>query len=356
MKNIKKLIALISATILSTSLLVGCGGNSKAGENGTINVFNVGDYIDEDLIKKFQDETGIKVNYDVYDTNETMYEKVKNNPGQYDIVVPSDYMIERMSKEGLLEEINLENIPNYSNIDDTYKGLPYDPDNKYSVPYMWGTIGIIYDADKVDGEITSWNDLWDTKYKDQVFMFDSLRDTMAIGLKKLGYSMNSTDPKELNEAKDELIKQIKTMNTVLVGDEGKQQVISGEKYIDTVWSGDAMYIMAQAPDTNFKYVIPKEGSNKWFDGLCIPKGAPNKEGAEKFINFLNDPENAKQNVDYIGYSTPNKAAYELLDNEIKNNPAAYPDKSILDNCEVFIDLGENVKLYGDAWTKIKAAK
>lgn len=357
MKKIKKLVAIISTIILSTTLFAGCGNSSKAGENGTINVFNVGDYIDEDLIGKFEKETGIKVNYDVYDTNETMYEKVKNNPGQYDIVVPSDYMIERMIKEDLLETIDYSNIPNYENIDSSYKNLSYDPENKYSVPYMWGTIGILYDADKVQGDITSWADLWDLKYKDNIFMFDSLRDTLAIGLKKSGFSMNSTNIDELQKAKAELIKQLDKngLNTKLVGDEGKQLMISGERAIDTAWSGDAIYIMNEAPDTNFKYVIPKEGSNKWFDGMCIPKGAPNKAGAEAFINFLNNPENAKQNVEYIGYSTPNKAAFDLLDEKTKSNPAAYPSKEDLDRCEVFTDLGDKVKLYGDIWTEIKAA-
>ena len=350
MKRFKKLTALVSATLLTTSLFVGCGA-SNAGENGTLNFFNVGDYIDEALIRKFEKETGIKVNYSTYDTNEIMYQKVKTNPGTYDLVVPSDYMIEKMISENLLEKIDLNNIANYQYIGDAYKNLSYDPTNEYSVPYMWGTIGIIYDSTRITDPINSWDILWDSKYKDEVYMFNSLRDAMAIGLLKDGYSINSTTPTEIDAARDVLIEQRSLTNPVYVVDEVKDNMIAGEKMLATVWSGDAIYIMNENPD--MKYFIPKEGSNKWVDALCIPTGAKNKAQAEAFINFLCDPENAKENVDYIGYSTPNTAAYDLLDEETKNNPAAYPSDETLSKCTLFVDLDPEVlKLYEAAFTEV----
>ncbi|GAB6169729.1 spermidine/putrescine ABC transporter substrate-binding protein [Clostridium carnis] len=352
MNKFKKLGALVASAILTTSLFVGCKNNSSVGENGTINVYNCADYINLDLIKKFEKETGIKVVYNTYDTNENMYQKVKSNPGQYDLVFPSDYMIEKMVKEDMVEKINFDNIPNYKNIGDSYKSLSYDPKNEYSVPYMWGTIGIIYDADKVKENVDSWNILWDEKYANEVFMFDSIRDTIAISLKRLGYSLNSVNETEINKAKEELIKQKKSVNPGYIVDEVKDKMINGEAMLATVWSGDAMYIMNES-DLNLKYIVPKEGSNKWFDAMVIPKDAPNKDGAEKFIDFLTDAENAKENVEYIGYSTPNTAALDLLDDEVKNNKGAYPSKEVLDKCEVFTDLGSNLKLYDDAWTIIK---
>lgn len=352
MRKVKKLTALASAILLTTTFFVGCGNSSDIGQNGTINVFNVGDYINPDLIKKFEKETKIKVVYDTYDTNETMYQKILTNPGQYDLVVPSDYMVEKMIKNDMLEEIDFSNIPNISNIDEKFMGLDYDPDNKYSVPYMWGTVGIIYDADVVTEPVTSWDILWDEKYHNNVLMFDSIRDTFAVSLKRLGYSLNSINPNEIKEAQDELIKQKNTVRPAYVGDDGKDKIINGEASIATVWSGDAMYIMSES-DLNLKYVIPEEGSNKWFDAMAIPKDAPNKAGAEAFINFLSDPENAVENVDYIGYSTPNKAAFDLLDEEVKNNESAYPSDETLDKCEIFTDLGDNLKLYDEAWTTVK---
>ena len=350
MKKLKSLVALAAAAILTASLFTGCG-NSNVGENGTINFFNVGDYIDEALIRKFEKETGIKVNYSTYDTNEIMYQKVKTNPGTYDLVVPSDYMIEKMIQEDLLETIDYNNIPNYQYIGENYKNLSYDPTNEYSVPYMWGTIGIIYDSSRITEPVTSWDILWDSKYKDEVYMFNSLRDSLAIALIKAGYSINSDVPSEIDAAKDELLEERKLTNPVYVVDEVKDNMITGEKMLAAVWSGDAIYIMNENPD--MKYVIPEEGSNKWVDALCIPKDAPNKAGAEAFINFLCDPENAKENVDYIGYSTPNTAAYDLLDDETKNNPAAYPSDSILDKCVLFTNLNqETLKLYESAFTEV----
>ncbi|MEN8077145.1 ABC transporter substrate-binding protein [Clostridioides difficile] len=350
MKRLKKLAALVSMAVLTTSFFVGCG-SSNAGENGTINVFNWGEYIDESLIKDFEKETGIKVNYSTYDTNEIMYQKVKTNPGTYDIVIPSDYMVEKMIQEDLLEKIDFNNIPNYQYIDEKFKNLSYDPTNEYSVPYTWGTVGIVYDTTVVDEPVTSWDILWDSKYKDNVYMYNSLRDSLAITLVKNGYSLNSTNPDEINIAKKDLLKQLTLTAPIYVIDEVRDNMISGEKALAVAYSGDASYIISQNPD--MAYVIPDEGSNKWFDALSIPKGAKNKAGAEAFINFLCDPENAKTNIEYIEYSTPNSGAFELLDEEVKNNAAYYPSDEILNRCETFTNLDtETLKLYEAAFTEV----
>ena len=333
----KKLIALISATILISSSLIGCVGN-KSNSNKVINVFNCGDYIDEELITKFEEETGYKVEYSTYDTNEIMYSKIKSGSNKYDLVFPSDYMIEKMINEGMAEKINFDNIPNYKYIDEKFKNLSYDPNNEYSVPYMWGTIGIIYNPEIVKEEVKSWDILWDKKYDKEIIMFNSVRDTMAIALSKLGYSMNSTNPEEIKQAADILIEQKPIVKAWFV-DQVKDAMINDEAALATVWSGDANYIISENP--KLEYVVPEEGSNKWFDAMVIPKDAPNKEGAEAFINFLTDPENSLQNVDYIQYYTPNWKTYEMLDDET------------LDNCEVFKDLDrDSLKIYDDEWIRI----
>ena len=349
MKKLKLFSALTLSCILTAGLLAGCGNSKQSADKGTVYFYNCGDYIDEDLLAEFTKETGIKVDYSTYDTNEIMYQKLKSTPGSYDLVIPSDYMIEKMIKEDMVEPLDFNNIPNYKHIDEKYKNLSYDPQNQYSVPYMWGTIGIVYDPEVVTEPVDSWNILWNTKYTGkQIIMFDSMRDTLSVGLKKLGYSMNSTNPDEVAAAAEELVKQKSTMDPLYYVDEVKDKMINGEAAMATVWSGDANYIISENP--NLKYAIPKEGSNKWFDAMVIPKGAKNKENAEKLINFLTDPENAKKNVDYIGYSTPNKDTYEMLDDDVK---ATYPSDDVLNNCEIFVDLGDDLKLYDNAWMKIK---
>ncbi|GFP76883.1 ABC transporter substrate-binding protein [Clostridium fungisolvens] len=351
MVKIKKVIPLIASILICTSLLAGC--NSKSSESGkkVLNVYNVGDYIDEDLLKQFEDKTGIKVNYETYDTNEIMYQKLKGGNSSYDIVVPSDYMVEKMIKEDMLEKIDFSKVENYKNIDEKFKNLSYDPKNEYSVPYMWGTYGILYNKKLVKDPVDSWNILWNTKYKGQIFMIESIRDSIGVSLRRLGYSLNTTKDDEIAKAKEELIKQ-KPLVLAYVNDEVKDRMVAEEAALAVVYSGDA--VTMKQKNANLEYVIPNEGSNKWFDTLCIPKNAKHKTEAEQFINFLLDPEVAKQNTEYIGYSTPNKAALELLDDKIKSDPTAYPSEDALKKCEVFVDLGENLKKYDDAWLQVKS--
>jgi spermidine/putrescine transport system substrate-binding protein len=349
MKKFSKVISLAAIAVISTSLLTGCKGSKSSEE--VLNIYNVGDYINEDLIDKFEKETGIEVVYETYDTNEMMYQKLQGGSTNYDLIVPSDYMIEKLIKEDMIQEIDFNNIPNYKNIDDNFKKQSYDKDDKYSVPYMWGTFGILYNKTMVSNPVESWDMLWDKKYEGEILMLDSVRDSMGIALKKLGYSMNSINPDEIQKAQEELIKQ-KPLVLAYVNDEGKDRLLAEEAAMGIVYSGDAVTLMEQ--NENLQYIIPKEGTNKWIDAMCIPNNAQNKKEAELFINFMLDPQNSKENVDYIGYSTPNKATLEILDDSVKNNKVAYPSDEIIRKSESFIDLGDKLKLYDDAWLKIKS--
>ncbi|WP_373600776.1 ABC transporter substrate-binding protein [Paraclostridium bifermentans] len=348
--KLKKVVALSTTVIVAMGLLAGCAGKKNSSE--VLNIYNVGDYIDESLIEKFEKETGIDVVYETYDTNEAMYQKIKSGSSNYDLIFPSDYMVEKMNKEGMLQEIDYNNIPNYKNIADEFKNLSYDPENKHSVPYLWGTFGILYNKDMVDDKVDSWNILWDEKYKGNIMMLDSVRDSMGISLKRLGYSMNSEDSKQINEAKDQLIKQ-KPLVAAYGNDDLKDRLVGGEAAMGIVYSGDALTLTKE--NDYLAYAIPKEGTNKWFDAMAIPTTAENKKEAEQFINFMLDAENAKTNVEYIGYSTPNKAALDMLPDEYKNSPIFNPSKEIIEKSEVFKDLNKDVlKEYDEAWIQIKS--
>lgn len=337
---------MLGGLLLLTLILSGCSSNKE-----TLYVYNWGDYMDESIIAEFEKETGIKVVYDTFATNEDMYVKIKSGGSSYDLIFPSDYMITRMRDEGMLEKINLANVPNFKYIDDRFKGQDYDPNNEYSIPYIWGTVGILYNTTMVDDPVDSWDILWNPKYSKQILMLDSQRDAIGVALIKLGYSLNSTDPKQISEA-GELLKQQKPLVLAYALDEIKDKMVSGEAALALVWSGDAIYAMQSNPDLD--YAIPKEGTNLWFDGMAIPKGAKNKAAAEKFIDFLCRTEIAFRNADYTGYATPHVEARELLDPEIRNNKAAYPDDEDLVNVEVFVSLGEVLKEYDRVWTEVKA--
>jgi spermidine/putrescine transport system substrate-binding protein len=332
-------------TVMITA--VGCGPSSKT----TLNVYNWGDYIDETILEEFEKEYKIKVNYDTFTTNEDMYIKLKAGGSSYDLLIPSDYMIKRMIDEDRLEKLDFKNIPNYKFIGPTFKDLEYDPQNQYSVPYMWGTVGILYNKKMVKSKPDSWKILWDKKYAKQILMMDSQRDSIGITLKMLGYSLNSTNLAELEAAKNALIRQ-KPLVLAYVVDEVKDKMISEEAALAVVWSGDAVYCMRE--NENLDYVIPKEGSNLWFDAMVIPKGAPHKEAAEKFINFMCDTEIAFRNADYIGYASPHTEAVKKLPEEITSSRSAYPLEEDLKNCEVFSNLVSVLKDFDRIWTEVKA--
>lgn len=347
MKNIKKLTSLLLFIAIVMSLS-GCGNSKPKSE---LNVYNWGDYIDEGVLDLFEQKTGIKVNYETFATNEDMYTKVSKGSTNYDIAFPSDYTIEKMISNDIIQKIDFANIPNYKNIDPRFKNLAYDSNNEYSVPYMWGTVGIVYNKTMVKDPVDSWDILWNEKYSKSIFMLDSQRDSIGIALKKLGYSLNTRNTKELEAARDAL-KQQKPLVLAYVGDDVKDKMISGEGALAVMWSGDAIYCKQNNPDLAF--AIPKEGSNYWFDGVVILKNAPNKENAEKFIDFLCREDIALKNTEYIGYSTPNKAAYDLLDDQMKNDKTYSPTDAEIKRCEIFNDLGDFVKEYDKVWTEFKS--
>jgi len=337
------------------------GGFYYAKEGGVMGgeeliVYNWGEYIDPDVLTMFEEETGIHVVYEEFETNEILYPKVSSGAIAYDVVCPSDYMIQRMIENDLLSEINFDNIPNLKNIGKQYleQSRQFDPENKYSVPYCWGTVGILYNKTMVDEPVDSWSILWNPKYKDNILMQDSVRDAFGATLKYLGYSLNSTDLDELNEAKNLLIEQ-KPLVQAYVIDQVRDKMIGNEAALGVIYSGEAIYTQKENP--NLEYVIPKEGSNIWIDSWVIPKNAEHKENAEKFINFLCRPDIALKNFEYITYSTPNEAARELIEDEsIRNSEIAFPDLSRYDNLETFQYLGiEADQVYGDLWNKVKSS-
>lgn len=340
----KKGILLIVCILLISIFTTACGD-----EKPSISVYNWGDYIDKDVLKEFEEEYGIKVKYDMFETNEDMYIKLKQGGSSYDVAFPSDYMIERMISEDMLAKIDKANITNLQKIDPDFLDLDFDPNNDYSVPYMWGTVGIIYNTSMVDEIVDSWDILWDDKYSGDIFMLNSQRDTIAVALKKLGYSMNTRDVAELEAAKQALIQQ-KPLVAAYLGDDIKGAMISGEAALAVVWSGDAVYMMRENPDLN--YIIPKEGTNKWFDNMVIPKITKNQEAAEKFIDFMTRPDIAAKNTDYIGYSTPIPEAIEMLPDDIKNSQVAYPSQESIKDAEIFKDPSDIIDEYDRIWTEI----
>lgn len=352
----KKGISLIAVCSLAAASLTGCGEASSGTSNGEVVVYNWGEYIDPETISMFEQETGIKVVYDEFETNEIMYPKVEAGASKYDVICPSDYMIQKMIDNDLLAEINFDNIPNAkANIGAQYweQSKGFDPENKYSVPYCWGTVGILYNKTMVDDVVDSWSILWNEKYADNILMQDSVRDAFMVALKLNGNSMNSTDPDELAAARDLLIEQ-KPLVQAYVIDQVRDKMIGGEAALGVIYSGEAIYTQRENPD--LEYVVPKEGTNVWIDSWVIPKNAPNMENAEKFIDFMCRPDIAVKNFDYITYSTPNDAARELIEDEdIRNSTIAFPDLSQYEGLETFSYLGEEGDtLYNNMWKEVKS--
>lgn len=303
----------------------------------TITVFNWGEYIDPELVDQFEEETGIRVVYETFDSNEAMLTKIQQGGTRYDVAMPSEYMIEKMKEEDLLIPIDQSKLPNLENIDPYFLDLPFDPGNQYSIPYFWGTVGIAFNPTLLDGQtFESWDDLWSPELKQQVILVDGAREVIGMGLNSLGYSLNSTDETELRAATDRLIELGPNVKAI-IGDEIVETMRRGEAAIALVWSGQAADIMYVNEDID--YSVPEEGSNLWFDNMIIPKTAGNVEGAHKFINFMLDPEVAAQNADYVGYSTPNINAIDLMDPEVTGDERFYPTEEIRDRLEVYQNLG-----------------
>lgn len=354
----KKTIMYLLVTVLLVGsccvMMTGCGSEGK---NGVVNVFNWGEYIEEDLIDEFEEETGIKVNYSTVATCEEMYAKMVNGGVSYDIVVPSDYMVARMIEEDMLQPIDYSKIPNYEYVDQEFRTPEFDPEGVYSVPYQWGTVGIIYNKDMVDEEdLGSWDILWNEKYKDQILMFDNSRDAIGIALKMLGYSYNTKDEAQLKEAKDLLIKQ-KPLVQAYVMDQIFDKMENGEAAIASYYSGDYILMtdeLGDDTDVHLGYYTPIEGSNRFIDSMVIPKNAENYDNALAFIDFICRPENMARNTQKIYYSTAETAARELLPDYLKNSDILYPEDFM--NFEVYLNLPKNIRqLYDDYWIDIMSS-
>lgn len=329
----------------------------------SINVYNWGEYISDgsdgllDVNSEFTALTGIQVNYSTYATNEELYAKLKGGGSSYDIIIPSDYMIARMIKEDMLLKLDYSNIPNFANIMDKFKGQLYDPADEYSVPYTWGTVGIIYDNTAIDipKEEIDWDILWDEKYRDSILMFDNPRDSFAIAETLLGYSMNTEDSVELKTAAEKL-KEQKSLVQSYVMDEIFDKMGAGEAVLAPYYAGDAVTLMSEYDHLSF--AVPKSGTNLFIDAMCIPKSASQKEAAEMYINFMCEPDIAYATTSYIGYSTPNAAAFEMLDDEVKNDGISYlNDEYIKEHTTVFANLSDSANQEMQRlWTDMKSTQ
>lgn len=339
--------------VLTASILTGCSAKNEA-SNGEVIVYNWGEYIDPEVTAQFEEETGIKVIYDEFETNEIMYPKVEAGASQYDVICPSDYMISKMIENDLLQEIDFSKLSNIDQIGKQYMDMSkeFDPENKYSVPYCWGTVGILYNKTMVSSAPTKWSDLWNEEYKDNILMQDSVRDAFMVAQKMLGYSMNTTDVDELEQCKNKLIEQ-KPLVQAYVVDQVRDKMIGNEAAIGVIYSGEAIYTQRENEDLEF--VIPEEGTNVWIDSWVIPKNAPNYENALKWIDFMLKPEIALKNFDYITYGTPNDGAKALMDEDLQNNEIAFPDLTQYKGLETYVYLGEDAdEVYNDLWKDVKS--
>lgn len=350
-----KYIRLVLVTLLCLFSLSGC--SFFAGEDGpdVLYVYNWGDYVDPETITEFEKETGIHVVLDTFDTNESMYPLVAAGAERYDVICPSDYMIQKMRENNLLQPLDYDKLPTarkYIGADFWKQSEEFDPGNKYSVPYCWGTVGIVYNRKMVHEPVDSWSILWKDTYKNNIIMQDSARDSFMVALKRLGYSLNTTDPQQIKEARDLLIAQKPLVQAYGI-DDVKDKLVSGEAAMGVVFSGEALRMILANPDLS--YVIPKEGTNLWIDSWVIPKNAEHVDNAHKFIDFMSRPDIALKNFEYLTYSTPNTAVPEMEEDEdYKDNPVVFPPKEAYAHQETYHYLGEaGDKLYNDAWIQVK---
>lgn len=346
----KKIISIILAAVITascTSLLAGCSGNKT--DAGEVNVYNWGEYIANgedgvlDVIDEFESETGIKVNYTTYETNEELYNMLKNSNVSYDVIIPSDYMISKLIDEDMLLELNFENIPNYDNLMDRFKKLDCDPESKYTVCYTWGVTAMVYDKTKVKTKTDSWEALWDEDLKGQILMFNNSRDAMAIAMQLCGINPSNCTKDDVDKAAAKL-KEQKPLLKKYVMDQVFNEMEKSQAAIAPYYAGDIATMMDINPDLD--YAMPKNGSNLFYDAMCIPTSSKDKENAEKFINFMLKPEIAAANFEYLNYATPNQKAYdEYLDDEIKENELIFPSDEYLDKCYVFTNVPNDVYSY-----------
>ncbi len=352
----KRLTCIFLILCMVSCCLGGCNNAPAATEEGddTLTVFNYSEYLDPKMIELFEKETGIKIKYEEAITPEEMYTKYSSGAISYDLLCTSDYMVKRLIDEGQAQEINPYTLENIRNIDPKFMDASksFDPSNKYSLPYFWGTVGILYNTKKVKEPVDSWGVLFDGSYSGQIIMQDSMRDSFMVALKYLGYSLNTNDENKIREAAELLKKQKPDVQAYLV-DEARDEVVAENAVMAVVYSGEAYLGHDYNPD--LEYVVPKEGSNLWIDSWIVTKNCKNKENARKFLDFLCRPDVAYANFEYIYYSTPNSGAVAMMDDELKNNPAIVPSDDSIKDCEVYESFDEETNnLYSELWKEIKS--
>lgn len=331
-------------------LAVGCApGDAKP---KTLHVFSWSDYFTPDIIARFEAESGAKVVLDTYESNEDLVAKLQTGATGYDVILPSDYAVQKLAALGLLETLDRSNVPNFGDLDPQFLGKYFDPDNAYSLPYVWGTAGIGYDSTKVDGAPTSWAVLWDAKYAGEINMLDDMRESMGAAFKRLGYSINTTDPAKIAEARSLLIEQKPLIASYRTETDDLMQ--AKQVVLTHAWSGDVLRVAEDSPE--WRYVVPEEGSTFFIDNLAIPKGAPNKALAESFLNFMLQPDVIAQVTAFTRYGNCVVGSREHLPDSLRNNPAVFPPPEVLARLETIQGLGDAEVLFGEAWTAVKAAQ
>ena len=353
----KRLLTIIAALLAVCGLLAYSSHalSDSSGDTGAkvLNLYNWGDYIDPTLLTKFQKETGYHVNVETFDSNEAMFTKLKQGGTHYDLTVPSDYMVSKLKRAHLLQPIDKSRLTTgLRNYDPQFTNKSYDPGNRYSIPYFWGTLGIVYNDKFVKpGTLIHWRQLWSPKYRDQIMLVDSARDIMGMALAEEGHSMNTTNPATLL-ATTKKLEALSPNVKAIVADEIKMYMIQDEAAIAVDWSGEAAEMLSN--NDHLHYVVPNEGSNLWIDNLVIPKSAQHYQAIYAFLNFMNEPKNAAQNAAYIGYATPNKPAKALLPAKVRNDPQFYPDQQTLKHLQIYRDLAPNiVQTYNDRYLEFK---
>ena len=350
----KRIVCFVMAAVMACSgVLTGCG-SKKTEVTDTLTVFNYGEYMDPDVLDQFTEETGIEVKYEEALTPEEMYTKYKSGAIEYDLLCSTDYMLQKLISEGELQEIDIDALENKENIGDKYWEFSkaFDPDNNYTVPYFWGTLGILYDTTKVKEPVDSWNVLFNGEYSGEIVMQNSMRDMFMLALKALGYSLNSSDEKELKEAQELLLKQKPDVQAYLV-DEARDEVVAGNATMAVVYSGEAY--LGHQYNENLAYVIPKEGSNVWLDSWCVTKYCDNMDAAQKFLDFLCREDIAQKNFEYIYYSTPNEAVIESLSEEDRADEALVPSDDATKDCEVsHMTVEKTTDFMNELWKELKA--
>jgi spermidine/putrescine transport system substrate-binding protein len=337
------------------ALLSGCSKKKTANDGSALKklfIYNWPYYISDSVIKGFEKEFGVAITYDNYSSNEELLTKLQAGASGYDLIFPSDYMVKIMIAQNMLEAIDHNNLPNLDKLESQFRNLPFDPTLKHSIPYLWGTTGIGYNAEKVTEEVKSWKILWNEKYKERISMLDDIRELAVPALKMSGYSLNSQNPKEIEAMKQLLLTQKKLVKTY-----------TSDTYVDFLKSGDVWFAQGYSGDIfqvikehkTIHYVIPQEGTALWVDNMCIPKGARNKAVAEMFMNYILRPAVIAEITNFTWYANPNKEAKALVKPEIANNPTIYPPKEILDKCEFFHDLGETTKLFEQVYNELKSS-